>query len=142
MQNARFGHFHPACRAGVVMVLALEVERTVYDEVGEVVRRAAAGEGRFAADHAESEKDFGGGRIEGENVGGLVAAAVASVQTLNQPVRGENNGRGRARGGRGTRRNAFGMWNCSPPGWVGDVHLDPRLRGATTSRFHHSPWFH
>ena len=39
VQDARLGHFHPAGFAGLVVVVALQVQRAVHDEMRQMMRR-------------------------------------------------------------------------------------------------------
>jgi hypothetical protein len=51
VQDARFGEFHAARIAGVVMVVAGEMQRAVHHQVRQVVRWQAASGGGLAPDH-------------------------------------------------------------------------------------------
>lgn len=50
MQDARLGQLHPAGFPGVMVVVAGEMQRAVYDQMGQMMGGPAGSGGGFAAD--------------------------------------------------------------------------------------------
>ena len=96
MQDAGFLQLHAAGFAGFVVVVAAQVQGAVDHQVGEMMGGGAAGGGGLAADGAEGKHNVAASEaahwLEGEDVGGLVAAAMAGIQQLHGAVGGQDNG--------------------------------------------------
>ncbi len=141
MEQAGFGHFHAAGVAGVVVVMALQMQRAMHDQMRQMMGDAASGGGGFAPDHAQSEDHFGRRGFVGKDVGGFVFAAMAGVQVLDQAVSGQHD---IGVGGRDYQRpgnERTGAGHDAVPGWVHDG--DPKsifgllVKGGPPSvRFH------
>jgi len=128
-EEAGFGGLHAACVAGVVVVVAGEVEGAVDEEVGEVGGDGFAGGAGFVEDGAEGEEDFGRGFV-GEDVGGFVFAAVPKIQALDGAVVGEDHA-GVALGHlHGSFYAGFEVWYMDAPEAVGNEEIAPEIGGA------------
>ena len=92
MQNARLGKFHAACLAGVVVVMAGEVQDAVNHEMGEVMRWAAPGGCGFPADYPKRQHNLRCGFNVGQHVGRLVATAMARIEAAHRAVSGKHDG--------------------------------------------------
>jgi hypothetical protein len=130
VQDAGLGEFHAAGVTGMVVIMPGEVQCTMHNKVGQMVGGAAAGGGGLAADDAERQQHFGGRGGVGQHVGGLVAVAVARVQTADGAVGGQHNS-GMGTGGMGSAGgHGFGTRNQPTPSRFGydDTYsvLEPR----------------
>ena len=85
VQDARLRQFHAARLAGMVVVVAAQVQRAVHDQMRQVMRRPPAGRARpRAGPRRAPARISGAGAVVGQHIGGLVAAAVARVQPLHR----------------------------------------------------------
>ncbi len=86
MEDTGFGHFHPPCVAGMVVVLAKEVQRSMNDEMRKMVPRAPPLRGRFRTNDAQRQDYLARRLLIGEDIRGLVLSTMASVQPAHDPV--------------------------------------------------------
>ena len=86
VQQAGFGHFHAAGVAGMVVIVAQQMQRAMHDQMRQVMRHAPARRRRLAPDDAKRQHQFRRRMLIGQHVGGFVASAVPRVQLAHQPV--------------------------------------------------------
>ena len=126
-RDARLRHLHPPRLAGVVVVVAAQMQRAVHHQMREMMRRracAAAAASRRTMPSAStiSPGRPGRGRVEGQHIGRLVAAAMARIQPLHRAVGGEHHGAASTRGR--ARRAAASGFGCAAP--AGASRAPPR----------------
>ena len=142
MQQPCFPHFHLSGIAGVIVVVALQMQGAMDDQMQQVVSQAFLRRGGFPPDDTEGQDHFGLRQFVGQDVRGFVAAAVAPVERADESVIGQHDRRGDTRDcGRTCDKRAKSRHE-TVPGWV--HHDDPKsvvgplIRGGPpTVRFHY-----
>lgn len=122
-----------------MVIVAVQMQRTVDNQMGEMVRRPAALGERFAAHRFQGENDIT--TFKGQDVGGLVDAAMARVQPADQSIPGKHDtewaaARRMRRLGRAAR-DFHGVTDVTTPARIDHDDARPRLSGAaSTGRVH------
>ena len=95
------------------MVMPAQMQGAMHHQMDQHMRCPAAGGTRLPPDHAGRQDHVAG--VEGEHVGGFVAAAMAGVQPLDHDVGGQDHGPDATGRGRGAGRQPFDARNHLAP---------------------------
>ena len=125
-----------------MMVVALQMQRTVHHQMRQVVRRATAGSPCFTPHDSEGQHDVAAAKRE--DVGRPTLPTVPLVQAAHGSVGCQQDRAGTPGHSRRTCRDAFGTWHQMPPPGIAhdDFSFWPRRSGAAfTIRVHQRAGF-
>jgi hypothetical protein len=90
VQQAGFGHFHATGVGRAMVLMTVQVQRTMHDQMRQMMRDASARRGRLSSYDAKRQHYFRRGVLVGQHIGGFVATPMPRIQFAHQTIVGEH----------------------------------------------------